>query len=162
MATKVQEKRAPKPTEMLWLTPYLTVRDIPTAMDFYEKMFGFEKHETIPGEDGRIVHGSMKYHDSVVVMFGIEGAFGEKSKSPATSRTESPVGLYVYCDDVDALYTCAKEGGAEIISEPKDMFWGDRIVQFRDPDGYRWTFARNVADFDASKQPECSEKKNKI
>ena len=34
------------------------------------------------------------------------------------------------------------------------MFWGDRIAQFSDPDGYRWMFATNVADFDASKAPK--------
>jgi uncharacterized glyoxalase superfamily protein PhnB len=150
----LKTKRPPRPVLMPWLTPALTVRDVSSAMDFYEKAFGFEKGESMPGPDGLIVHGAMKYQGSVVVMLGREGAFGCKSRSPATAKVDCPVNLYVYCPDVEALFQRAEEAGAKVVSRPEDMFWGDRTAQFDDLDGYRWTFATNVADFDASKAPK--------
>ncbi|MCH7630408.1 MAG: hypothetical protein IIC07_00750 [Proteobacteria bacterium] len=33
------------------------------------------------------------------------------------------------------------------------IVWGDRIFQVADLDGYRWTFAQNVADFDPANVP---------
>lgn len=61
--------------------------------------------------------------------------------------------LYVYCDDVDAMANRARQAGAQIAAEPADMFWGDRICMITDIDGYNWSFARNVGDFDPSKLP---------
>jgi len=139
---------------MSWLTPALTVRNVTEAMDFYEKAFGFEKGEAVPGPDGSIIHGAMKYQGSVVVMLGPENTPGGKCKSPATLKIDCPFCLYVYCDDVDALYRRAERAGTKVVSQPADMFWGDRTASFDDPDGYHWTFATNVADFDASKVPK--------
>ncbi len=151
-ATKT--KRPPRQKGMLWLTPALTVRDVAGAMDFYEQAFGFEKGESVPGKDGRLMHGAMKYQGSTVVMLGPEGAPGCKSRTPASSQVDCPVGLYVYCSDVDALCERAKQAGAVVVSEPADMFWGDRMATLSDPDGYHWMFATNVADFDPSKAPK--------
>jgi len=33
------------------------------------------------------------------------------------------------------------------------MFWGDRIAKILDFDGYSWTFATKVREFDPSKMP---------
>lgn len=147
------QKRQAKPVEMLWITSYLAVRDVQAAMDYYERVFGFEKGESMSASDGTLMHGSMKYKGAVIVMVGRQGMGGCQSRTPATSGVECPIGLYVYCEDVGKLYEQAKAHGANIVSEPEDMFWGDRIAVFKDLDGYNWTFATNVADFDASKAP---------
>jgi PhnB protein len=151
---QTQTMRPPKPADMFWMTPILVVRDVDKTIDFYTRAFGFEASETMPDSSGKTVHGGMKYKGAVVVMLGREGAFGCKTASPAASKTDCPVNLYVYCDDVDAFCNRAKKEGAEIKSEPTDMFWGDRTVQIKDLDGYNWTFATNVADFDPSKAPK--------
>jgi len=147
-------KRPVKQAGMHWLTPALTVLDVTKAMNFYEETFGFEKGMTMPDKDGNIIYGDMKYQGTVAVMLGHEGVNGAECKSPATTKTLCPVNLYVYCSDVDAFYEHAKRAGASIISQPIDMFWGDRIAGFEDIDGYRWTFATNAAEFDASKAPK--------
>jgi uncharacterized glyoxalase superfamily protein PhnB len=41
-----------------------------------------------------------------------------------------------------------------VLQRPADQFWGDRIAVFKDPDGYHWTFATNVGEFDAAKAPK--------
>lgn len=95
----------------------------------------------------------MVWHDALI-MFGPEGKDPSCAvRCPATSATPSPVNLYVYCDDVDALFARATAAGATPMMPPQEMFWGDRICQVADPDGHSWTFATNVADFDPSRVP---------
>jgi uncharacterized glyoxalase superfamily protein PhnB len=139
---------------MPWLTPYLTVKDPDAALDFYQRAFGFEKRFAMPGPDGRTAHAEIGYRDAVI-MLGPECVGTENpSKSPATTGVPSPVGLYVYCDDVDALFARATKAGAKAALPPQDMFWGDRMCSLTDPDGHGWSFATNVADFDPSKAPK--------
>jgi PhnB protein len=144
-------KRPPRPQGSPWLTPYLTVRDADAALEFYQRAFGFEKRFSMKGPDGRTAHVEITWREAVI-MFGLEGdRDGCKVKAPVTSGVTPPIGLYVYCDDVDALYARATAAGAASVSAPQDMFWGDRMCRLRDPDGHDWSFATNVADFDPSK-----------
>jgi len=156
MAAQTQKDRTPRPAGMSWLIPALPVKDVQRAMDFLEKAFGFESAMAMPGPDGKLIHGAVKYKGEVIAMFGPEDACDnpKASKSPASSKTDCPIMLYVYCDDVDALWARAKAAGATVISEPADMFWGDRTAELGDVDGYRWMFATNVVDFDESKMPK--------
>lgn len=145
-------KRPARPPDMPWLSPYLIVKDADAALDFYLRAFGFEKKMAIPGPNGKAMHAEVRWHD-MVVMFGPEGNPGNTSKSPAATGIPSPVGLYVYCDDVDALYARATKAGAKGLTAPVDMFYGDRVCKLADQDGHLWSFATNVADYDPTKAP---------
>jgi uncharacterized glyoxalase superfamily protein PhnB len=136
---------------MAWLAPYLTVKDAAAAIDFYSRAFGFEKKFAMPGPDGKLAHTEMTYRDCVI-MFGPERE-GMPCQSPATSGHPSPVVLYAYCDDVDALFARATAAGAKAVSAPQTMFYGDRVCNVTDPDGHSWYFATNVADFDPANAP---------
>jgi len=144
--------RSTPPPHTPWIMPYLTVRDAINAATFYEQAFGFERRDMLAGPEGKILHVEMRWRDGVV-MFGPEGAFGEAMQAPATSGGDCPINLYVYVEDVDAVFQQALRAGGEVCYEPRDMFWGDRCAQVRDPDGYRWTLATNVGEFDPSKLP---------
>lgn len=143
--------RPAKPAGMSWISAYLTVRDSDASLDFYQRAFGFEKKLAMPGPDGKTKHAEMTYRDGVI-MFGPEGNC--PTRTPASSGIDSPIGLYIYCNDVDAAFARATAAGAQAVSPPTDMFYGDRICSLRDPDGYVWHFATNVADFDPSKAPK--------
>jgi uncharacterized glyoxalase superfamily protein PhnB len=144
-------KRTPKPEGAPWITPYLTVKDADAALAFYQQAFGFEKKFAMPGPNGKTAHAELLWRDGMI-MLGPEGGPGN-CKSPATLGVRPPVGIYVYCDDVDALFKRATEAGAKVDRPLEDMFWGDRMCAFIDPDGHGWTFATNIADFDPSKAP---------
>ena len=144
-------KRPARPAGMPWVSPYLVVKDADAALDFYQRAFGFEKKFVMPGPDGRTMHAEMIWKDSLI-MIGPEGD-GHPCKSPSTLGVPSPVSLYVYCDDVDALFARATAAGAKVEFPPTNQFWGDRICKILDPDGHIWNFATNVADFDPSKAP---------
>lgn len=144
-----------RPPGMNWLIPYLTVSDAEASLDFYSRAFGFESEGTVTGNDGRIMHASMKYQGATVVMFAPEDAMSDKPiRTPAHMGVELPMNLYVYCPDVDALAAQAKAAGAVILQGPEDMFWGDRWVGLRDPDGYFWSFATQIGEFDPSRMPK--------
>jgi uncharacterized glyoxalase superfamily protein PhnB len=145
-------KRPARPAGVPWLSPYFIVRDADKAADFYQRAFGFEKKLSMPGPDGRTGHTEMVWKEALI-MFGPENANAGPCKAPATLGIPSPVHLYVYCDDVDALFDRATKAGAKADLPPQDMFWGDRMCKLTDPDGHTWNFATNVADFDPSKVP---------
>ncbi len=138
--------RPPKPEGTSWLSPFLCVKDVGAAVAFYERAFGFQKRNVIPGPDGKPVHAEVEWK-GIVMMMGPENEFG---KTPNTLGGVS-TGVYVYVEDVDTLFERARKEGAEVRQEPKDMLWGDRICMLADADGNAWTFATNVADPDFSK-----------
>jgi len=132
--------RPSRPPHTPWLSPYLAVKDAEAALDFYRRAFGFETRNTMPGPDGKIGHVEMTWQEALI-MFGPECAAGGQCKAPATLGVQSPVSLYVYCDDVDALFARAQAAGARGELPPQDMFWGDRMCKLIDPDGHTWHFA---------------------
>ncbi len=62
----------------------------------------------------------------------------------------SPVGLWIYTEDADALFNRAVAAGAQVgegpMAQMADQFWGDRCGMFTDPAGYRWTIATRKED----------------
>lgn len=66
--------------------------------------------------------------------------------TPKESGDKPGCSLYVYCHDVGALFQQAVAAGAEVNSEPTNMYWGDRVCSLIDPDGYRWEFAAFVGE----------------
>jgi len=142
-----------KPADANWLTPYLMVSDAEAALRFYQHAFGFKEGMVLRSEAGVIVHAEVRYMDSLIAMFAPEGAFGSQQRAPATSQEQSPIGLYLYCENVDMLLARAVKAGAESVSQAETMFWGDRVGSVKDPDGYVWSFATKVAEFDPQKVP---------
>jgi uncharacterized glyoxalase superfamily protein PhnB len=96
-----------------------------------------------PGPDGKLGHAEMAWQDAVI-MFGPEGQNGGECKAPATTGAPVSFNLYAYGADVDGLFARATAAGATSLMPPQDMFWGDRMCQVADPDGYRWNFATHV------------------
>jgi uncharacterized glyoxalase superfamily protein PhnB len=94
----------------------------------------------VAGEDGSTFHAEIKYK-SQMIMLAKEGSFEGMAKAPVSINAESPMNLYVYCENVDEFYKTAVAAGAKSISEPQDMFWGDRMCRLKDLDGYAWAFA---------------------
>ncbi len=129
----------------LTVIPYLTVRNAKNAIAFYEKAFGFKwLNSSEVDANGDIQHVEMQYKD-LYIMFAPEGAFGGTTKAPITLGIECPMNLYLYCDDVDAMYQQGINAGAKSLMEPNDAFWGDRVCQLGDPDGFMWMFAKRLS-----------------
>lgn len=124
------------------ITPYLTVKGAEKAIEFYKKALGAQETVRMPGPDGRgIVHAELKIGDSIIMLHDEM----PENKSPQ-SLGGSPVGLYLYLQDVDAAFKKAVAAGAQELQPVQDMFWGDRVGQFKDPFGHFWTLATHKED----------------
>ncbi|MCH9632607.1 MAG: hypothetical protein S4CHLAM6_09450 [Chlamydiae bacterium] len=134
-----------KMTGMPWVSPYLCVLDVDKSVEFYEKAFGFKVVEKIvKNEEGVSVHCELRYQDSVV-MLGLQGAWDDEVKAPASTLKTSPISLYVYCSNVDELCIHAEKTGAIVEQKPEDTFWGDRMCRLKDLNGYMWSFATHIS-----------------
>jgi uncharacterized glyoxalase superfamily protein PhnB len=58
----------------------------------------------------------------------------------------SPVGFYLYLENVDRAFLRALEAGAALKMPVQEMFWGDRVGTLQDPFGYLWSLATHVKD----------------
>jgi uncharacterized glyoxalase superfamily protein PhnB len=127
-----------------WLTPFLAVRDAAATLDFYEAAFGFTRRDVMRDDAGAVTHADLTYRDAVVMIAPEDPSAPAPARAPASLGVVSPMALYVYCDDVDALFVRATAAGAGTAMPPADMPWGDRMCSLTDPDGYTWNFARHV------------------
>lgn len=131
------------PAGMPWITPYLSVRNGVAAIAFYEKVFGFRKRFEMKDPQGRLRHGEVQHNTGLVMLGEPMPEMGYKSPADVGG---SPVSLYVYVENVDAITEAARAAGAKIVQEPKDQFYGDRTAEIVDPEGHRWSFATHFKD----------------
>lgn len=143
--------RPAKAEGMQWVNSYLMVKDMKSALEFYEKVFGFEIRMTMPDKDGTLMHAEMQHKDCIIMM-GAECPEGQ-TKSPGTLGGSS-ASFYIYVDDVNGFFEKIKGSVAKVHAEPVDQFWGDRMCHVEDPEGHQWSFAQNVADFDPANIPK--------
>jgi PhnB protein len=66
--------------------------------------------------------------------------------SDADVRESMPAFLYVYVDDVDAIYRRAIDAGATSVEKPLDLPYGDRRGMVKDAWGNLWQIATHQTD----------------
>jgi PhnB protein len=121
----------------------LTVSDIPAAVSFYQKAFGFTKRGIMNGPDGKPMHAELTLRGTTLMLGPENEAMGRRS---AKSVGASPVGLYIYVENVDKVVDKATKLGATSQGPVMDMFWGDRCGTVVDPDGYSWMVGTHQAE----------------
>lgn len=131
-------KVSPIPPGFHTLTPYLVCRGAAAAIEFYGRAFGAEAYERMSGPDGKLMHAMIKIGDSPV--FLTDEIEEQGARSPQ-SLGGSPISLFVFVPDVDALFARAVAAGAQPLKAPTDMFWGDRWGMLADPFGHVWQLA---------------------
>jgi PhnB protein len=126
------------------VTPYLCCRDAAAAIDFYVSVFDAVERMRMPGDSPEnIGHAELEIGESIVMLadeFPDHGFF-----SPQTVGG-TPVTIHVYVEDADAVFAKAIAAGATVTREMEDQFYGDRLGQFQDPFGHRWSVASHVED----------------
>ncbi len=121
----------------------LTVADIPAAVTFYQKAFGFTKRGIMKGPDGKPVHAELTLRGTTLMLGPENPAMGKRS---AKSAGASPATLYIYVENVDKVVEKAVKLGATPQGPVMDMFWGDRCGTVVDPDGYSWMVGTHKAE----------------
>lgn len=127
------------------VTPMLVLDDAAAAIEWYRKGLGAEEVSRAVGPDGKIMHAEIRIGNSLIMMHDAMGG----GKGPRAFGG-SPVSLWLYVDDCDALFNRAVAAGATVPPGPMgqlmDQFWGDRSGTITDPHGYQWTIATHKED----------------
>lgn len=117
------------------VTPYLMVREAVKLIDFVKEAFAATELFRGTGSAGGI-HAEVRIGDSMVMIGGAGTWNGEPM----------PAAIYLYMDDVDAVYKRALQAGAASLSEPADQPYGDRIAGVKDSFGNIWYIATHIED----------------
>jgi len=117
------------------VTPYLVVEGIPKLLDFLKQAFGAQERFRMARPDGGVMHADVKIGDSTIMMGEAMGEWKPK-----------PCSLYLYVEDVDAVYQRAIDAGGTKVREPSNQFYGDRTGGVIDPCGNYWGTATHVED----------------
>ena len=122
-------------TQKTEIIPYLFYRDVPAALDWLARAFGFtEIMRTATPRGG--MHGEMAL-DGQKIMMG-QGGKDLRMLSPSENQTATQ-GVFVYLADVDGHYARALAAGAKIEKPPQDLPYG-RSYTARDLDDHPWFF----------------------
>jgi uncharacterized glyoxalase superfamily protein PhnB len=106
--------------------PILDVADMLRSLRFYTELLGFRKTFSFDGDDGKPVFAALELEDGTTLAIG----------GPKEAVETGSVAIWVYTDDVDAAVDDLRAAGVEVVAEPEDKPWGERVASVSDPDGY--------------------------
>jgi len=136
----------PVPSDYPRVCPYLIVDGASDAIKFYAAVLGVSERMRLPGPDGRVGHAELQLGDSVIMLADAHPEMGIRGPKDIGG---SPVTMTVYVEDVDATFTAALAAGARSVQPVEDKFYGDRVGQFEDPFGHRWSVMSHIEDLPA-------------
>jgi lactoylglutathione lyase len=103
--------------------PILQTTDLPRAVAFYTERFGFEETYRFPDS------GPPQF--VVVGLDAFSLGLGEVNEIAPAGR----IALWLYCEDVDVELEALRQAGVEVVKEPEDREYGERMASVLDPDG---------------------------
>jgi PhnB protein len=125
------------------VTPYLSIKGAKEAIEFYKNAFGAVEAFRLPTPTGEIAHADIVIGNSHIML----SEPCEESPMPSPEALGgSTIGIYLYVEDVDALFSRAVESGAAIVKPVEDQFYGDRTGTLKDPYGHVWFVGTHKED----------------
>ena len=107
--------------------PILSTSDLKRALGFYRDLLGGEVVYQFPAE------GEPGYVGMTIGTSHL--GIGRQEQTGVT--TNDRIALWVYTDDCDRALARLREAGVEVVQEPADQAWGERMAIVVDPDGNR-------------------------
>jgi PhnB protein len=123
--------------------PYLIVKNVPAAIEFYKHVFGAEENMRLTEPGGRIGHAEIKL-GAAMVMLAEE--FPERGILSPVSYGGSGSFLHLHVANVDEMTHAAASAGAKILAEPKTQFYGERSSKIQDPFGHIWMLGQHIEE----------------
>jgi PhnB protein len=141
------------------VTPYLVLRDADRAIEFYQRAFGATLLFRAIHPDGGIMHAEIVIGDSPMMLADESPKFPQM-RSPQ-SLGGSPISIFLYVEDADAVAAQAVEAGAKMTWPMEDAHDGDRRCGVEDPFGVTWWIAsqiKNISRQELQKQYDVQSK----
>lgn len=130
---------------MAQLSPHYWTRDIEGVSTHYVEVLGFELAERFP-EEGAMMWCCLHLGEAQVMF----GELPDDAKGGLVDEVQGRMGgkealsVYINCGDVDAHRAHAGEGGAKILEDVHDTFYGLREYTVEDPDGHLLSFFQPI------------------
>jgi PhnB protein len=129
----------PVPDGFHTATPYMIIKGAAAAIEFYKAAFGATEIMRHADPEGKIRHAQIKIGDSAIMIADEFPEFPEWRGPQA--RGGSPVHIYLYVADADAVFNRAIATGARQLLPMQDQWYGDRSGGVTDPFGHVWYIA---------------------
>jgi len=129
--------------------PVLAVDDVQKAIDFYSQL-GFTEVFTIPDQDGKLVHAHIRYRDSALFLGRLDVSHYQGHRRAEIIKGSRPIDrglgitLILQVDNLASVYDFVQRAKLEVLAEPADEFYGDRVFFFLDPFGYEWKISQPI------------------
>ena len=104
--------------------PIVSTPDLERMLGFYRDLLGGTVEYEFP--TGQPVYVSLRLGSSSI---------GLTHDAEATLGVSQRFALWVYVDDCDAAVAELRADGIEVVEEPHDQPWGERMARVLDPDG---------------------------
>ena len=117
-------------------------QDPRAALVWLEAAFGFAPSMVVSDVSGKLVHAEMRFGDGYII---VDSEWADHIASPASLGGRNTQSVYIRLKDgLDAHCEQARAAGADIVQEPADQFYGERLYRARDPEGHVWTFTQTL------------------
>jgi len=126
--------------------PMLVCADGAAEIEFCKAAFGAVELSRRAGADGSVIHATLGIGELLIMVHGETAHLA--SRAPLGDGS-SPVVIYLYLPDMDAVVARAVAAGARILTPLEDQFWGDRMARIIDPAGHVWNLACRVGRDDS-------------
>jgi uncharacterized glyoxalase superfamily protein PhnB len=129
--------------------PVLGDEDIQKALDFYRKL-GFSEVFSIPDQAGNLAHAHLRKGDSAVFLGRLDVSHNGGNPRADTIRGSRSndrglgVTLVLQVDNLASVYDIVCREKLEVLAEPVDEYYGDRVFFFLDPFGYEWKISQPI------------------
>ncbi len=120
------------------IMPILGVKDIEASIAFYRDNLGFNLGVTMPGADGKTNFAIVDLGGKVMIGLSLDHQ---------TAQRGNGVVFMAYVPDeqnIDSYYDDVQKRGTAITTPIKTEYWGDRVFELKDPDGYLLSFCKTV------------------
>jgi len=134
------------------LIPSMRYKDAHAAIEWLERVFGFERHAVYDGPDNTVGHAELRFGSGMIMLGSAsnDSPMKELYATPAEigGRVTSP--MYLVVPDCEPLYARVQAAGAEVLAELRTMDYGGKAFSVRDPEGYLWS----VGEYDPWKSSD--------
>ena len=105
--------------------PIISTRDLGRLLEFYQDLLGGSVTYQFPSD------GSPEF---VSLSLG-ESTIGIAEDANVSTSSDQRFSLWIYVEDCDRIVELVRDRGLEVIEEPADQRWGERVARVADPDG---------------------------
>jgi lactoylglutathione lyase len=113
--------------------PIVYTTDLTAALRCYRDLLGFELSDRFPAE-GEPTFVALRL-DASEIGIGQTGDRGDLHGLPIDVSGGTRFELCVYCQDTDAAIAHLREHGVQVLYEPTDQPWSERLASVLDPMG---------------------------